>query len=130
VIGLRPAALSTHRPPPVDQVPITRHDTESDPPRWVESPDMSPWSQVIGSTELVWHRANCEADLVAFLASGVRWVECDARLDPNGVVRVSHEPLDGTSDWMTLADGWERFKAQVDPPRLTSKKGVRSSRPR
>jgi hypothetical protein len=62
------------------------------------------WSQTIGSAELVWHRANTEIELSAFLASGVRWAECDARLDPLGVVRVSHEPLDGRSEWMELTE--------------------------
>ena len=62
------------------------------------------WSPTIGSTELIWHRANTEMDLSAFLASGVRWAECDARLDPLGSVRVSHEPLDGGSEWMDLTE--------------------------
>ena len=62
------------------------------------------WSPVVGSTELVWHRANAEADLAAFLASGVRWVECDARVDPLGIVRVGHEPLDGPIARMELIE--------------------------
>jgi hypothetical protein len=65
---------------------------------------MSAWSHAIAATELVWHRANRETDLVSFLASDVRWGECDARLDPQGVVRVSHEPLGGTSEWLELTE--------------------------
>jgi hypothetical protein len=65
---------------------------------------MSPWCQDIDATELVWHRANREADFGAFLASDARWGECDARLDPQGVVRVSHEPLDGKGEWLELSE--------------------------
>jgi hypothetical protein len=66
---------------------------------------MSQWSQGLAATELVWHRANREAELVAFLASGVRWAECDARIDTRGVVRVSHEPLEDTGEGLEL-DEW------------------------
>jgi hypothetical protein len=65
---------------------------------------MSAWSQQIAGIELVWHRANRETDLASFLESDVRWGECDARLDPQGVVRVSHEPLDRTSEWLELTE--------------------------
>ena len=62
------------------------------------------WGATMGSTELVWHRANRETDLAASLESGVRWVECDARLDPAGTVRVSHEPMRAGTGCMELTD--------------------------
>jgi len=63
------------------------------------------WSPSIGRVVLVWHRANTEAELDAFLASSVRWAECDARADRAGTARVSHEPLGGVGGAMEL-NGW------------------------
>jgi len=77
----------------------------------------------IGSTELVWHRANREADLAEALASGVRWVEGDARLDPAGVVRVSHEPLDGAKGWMELTDWLGAIRAAGRAAKIDLKEG-------
>jgi glycerophosphoryl diester phosphodiesterase len=51
------------------------------------------WSTHAGSAELIWHRANERTELDAFLSSGVRWVECDVRMDDAGTARVSHRPL-------------------------------------
>lgn len=51
------------------------------------------WGALAGDAELIWHRANERSELDAFLASGVRWVECDARMDGAGAARVSHRPL-------------------------------------
>jgi hypothetical protein len=84
---------------------------------------MIPWSQEIASTELVWHRANREADLVAFLESGVRWGECDARLDPRGVVRVSHEPLDGLTEWPELTEWLGAIHAAGRSAKIDLKEG-------
>jgi glycerophosphoryl diester phosphodiesterase len=53
------------------------------------------WGPTIDTVELIWHRANTPTDLEAFLSSRVRWVECDVRIDREGVVRVGHEPLTG-----------------------------------
>jgi len=53
------------------------------------------WGPTIDAVELIWHRANTLTELQAFLSSKVRWVECDVRIDPEGVVRVGHEPLTG-----------------------------------
>jgi hypothetical protein len=39
---------------------------------------------------LVWHRLNRGHDLRRFLRSGVRWAECDARIEPSGTIVVSH----------------------------------------
>jgi hypothetical protein len=77
------------------------------------------WSSRLGASELVWHRANTEAELSACLESGVRWIECDARADQFGVVRVGHEPLEGEtaqmelSDWLGVVKGASR-SAKID----------------
>jgi glycerophosphoryl diester phosphodiesterase len=52
-----------------------------------------PWSTRAGTAELIWHRANERSELDAFLSSGVRWVECDVRLDGAGTPRLSHPRL-------------------------------------
>lgn len=65
------------------------------------------WPATIGGTELVWHRANTRTELDAFLASEVRWAECDVRSDAEGVVRLSHEPIDGSARCMRLSDWLE-----------------------
>jgi len=84
---------------------------------------MSRWSQGLAATELVWHRANQEADLVAFLASSVQWAECDARIDPQGVVRVSHEPLDGTGEWLELAEWLGAIRGEGRSAKIDLKEG-------
>jgi hypothetical protein len=60
-------------------------------------------------------------DLAASLDSGVGWVEGDARLDPSGTVRVSHEPLGGgaagcmeLTDWLAaIHDGGRSAKIDL-----------------
>jgi hypothetical protein len=71
----------------------------------------------------VWHRANRELDLAESLASDVRWVEGDARLDPTGVVRVSHEPIDGLSHWMELTDWLATIHAAGRSAKIDLKEG-------
>jgi hypothetical protein len=63
------------------------------------------WATHVGMAELIWHRANDRAELDAFLSSGVRWVECDVRMDRTGTARVSHRPLrnEGTESPMELS---------------------------
>jgi hypothetical protein len=42
--------------------------------------------------ELVWHGVNDLANLRHFLASPVRWGECDVRRDPQGRLALRHDP--------------------------------------
>jgi hypothetical protein len=42
--------------------------------------------------ELVWHGVNDRANLRHFLASPVRWGECDVRRDPDGRLALRHDP--------------------------------------
>jgi hypothetical protein len=53
--------------------------------------------------ELVWHGVNDRANLRHFLASPVRWGECDVRRDPPGRLVLRHDPFAGGP-----ADGPER----------------------
>jgi hypothetical protein len=46
--------------------------------------------------ELVWHGINDRANLRHFLASPVRWGECDVRRDPQGRLALRHDAFDGT----------------------------------
>ena len=62
------------------------------------------WPRAIGPIEMVWHRANTEKEISAFLGSEVQWIECDARADPNGVVSVAHEPIVETGEALELTD--------------------------
>jgi hypothetical protein len=43
--------------------------------------------------ELVWHGVNDRANLRHFLASPVRWGECDVRRDPQGRLALRHDPF-------------------------------------
>jgi hypothetical protein len=43
--------------------------------------------------ELVWHGVNDHANLRHFLASPVRWGECDVRHDPAGRLALRHDPF-------------------------------------
>jgi hypothetical protein len=43
--------------------------------------------------ELVWHGVNDRANLRHFLASPVRWGECDVRRDPEGRLALRHDPF-------------------------------------
>lgn len=45
------------------------------------------------SVELVWHGVNDRANLRHFLASPVRWGECDVRRDPEGRLALRHDPF-------------------------------------
>ena len=48
--------------------------------------------------ELVWHGINDRANLRHFLASPVRWGECDVRRDPQGRLALRHDAFEGTAD--------------------------------
>ncbi len=50
-------------------------------------------------------------------------MECDARLDPLGVVRVSHEPLDGTTEWMELSEWMGMVRASRRSAKIDLKEG-------
>jgi hypothetical protein len=43
--------------------------------------------------ELVWHGVNDRANLRHFLASPVRWGECDVRREPRGRLALRHDPF-------------------------------------
>jgi hypothetical protein len=45
--------------------------------------------------ELVWHGVNDRTNLRHFLASPVRWGECDLRRDPEGRLALRHDPFGG-----------------------------------
>jgi hypothetical protein len=47
--------------------------------------------------ELVWHGINDRANLRHFLASPVRWGECDVRRDPQGRLALRHDAFGGTA---------------------------------
>jgi hypothetical protein len=47
--------------------------------------------------ELVWHGVNDRANLRHFLASPVRWGECDVRRDPQGRLALRHDPYAGSA---------------------------------
>jgi hypothetical protein len=49
-----------------------------------------------GRVELVWHGVNDRANLRHFLASPVRWGECDVRRDPQGRLALRHDPFEGS----------------------------------
>jgi glycerophosphoryl diester phosphodiesterase len=74
------------------------------------------WADHVGEAELIWHRANERSELDAFLSSGLRWVECDARMDEAGIVRVRHQPLQekgsqapmALSAWLSIIRSAER----------------------
>jgi len=44
--------------------------------------------------ELVWHGVNDQANLAAFLRSGIRWAEMDVRCDPVGRLILRHDGFD------------------------------------
>jgi hypothetical protein len=48
--------------------------------------------------ELVWHGVNDRANLRHFLASPVRWGECDVRRDPQGRLALRHDAFDTAVD--------------------------------
>jgi hypothetical protein len=48
--------------------------------------------------ELVWHGVNDRTNLRHFLASPVRWGECDVRRDPGGRLALRHDAFKGTVD--------------------------------
>lgn len=50
--------------------------------------------------QLVWHGVNDEGNLAEFLASPIRWAECDVRAHPVDGLVGHHDPFDEYS-WMT-----------------------------
>jgi len=49
-----------------------------------------------GHVQLVWHGVNDVANLRQFLASAVRWCECDVRVDPLDRLVLRHDSFDET----------------------------------
>jgi hypothetical protein len=86
------------------------------------------------SVELVWHGVNDRANLRHFLASPVRWGECDVRRDPEGRLALRHDPFASSAPPMPggqpaglMADeflraalaGGKRVKLDVKEPDVT-----------
>ena len=84
---------------------------------------MRGWSRTLDATELAWHRANSGPELRAFLESGVRWAECDVRLDPSGVACVSHDPIAVDDDPMELTEWLAAVKGGGRSPKVDLKEG-------
>jgi hypothetical protein len=60
-----------------------------------------------GHVELAWHGVNDRANLRHFLASPVRWGECDVRRGPQGRLALRHDPFDAAPGYGG-GDGAER----------------------
>jgi hypothetical protein len=92
-------------------------DREVAVPSLISAPER--WEQSVDGIELVWHRANREDELEAFLRSHVRWVECDLRIDPRGRIVASHAPVEPGEarlefrDWLAIVRSAGR-SAKVD----------------
>jgi hypothetical protein len=77
----------------------TLHDWRRSPARGAagerRQPDLRPpigEADLPDCVELVWHGVNDRANLRHFLASQVRWGECDVRRDPQGRLALRHDP--------------------------------------
>jgi hypothetical protein len=81
------------------------------------------WEESFAGIELVWHRANREEELRAFLESGVRWVECDARVDDRGRVVANHEPVRAGERWLELHDWLAVVKSAGRSAKIDLKEG-------
>jgi hypothetical protein len=111
----RPSALAVFTRGGWASLMSDRHRVDEDP-----NPGRS-WGPRSGSIELIWHRANTSSEIEAFLKSDVEWAECDARMDRSGVVRVSHDPLEGDAgsasmdltSWMEILRSARR-RAKID----------------
>jgi hypothetical protein len=57
-------------------------------------------SQIPHHVQMVWHGVNDEGNLRQFLASRVRWGECDLRVDPFGRLVLRHDSFEDTP-WRT-----------------------------
>jgi len=86
------------------------------------------------SVELVWHGVNDRANLRHFLASPVRWGECDVRRDPEGRLALRHDPFASSAppvpggqpaalmadEFLRAAlDGGKRVKLDIKEPDVT-----------
>jgi hypothetical protein len=65
--------------------------------------------------QFVWHGVNDRANLRQFLASGIRWGECDLRCDPLDRLVLRHDSFEETpwsedEEVLTLEDCLEEFK--------------------
>jgi hypothetical protein len=81
------------------------------------------WEQSIGGIELVWHRANSEGELDAFLRSDVRWAECDLRVDPGGRIVTSHEPVEPGEHRLELRDWLRVVRSEGRSAKVDLKEG-------
>ncbi len=79
--------------------------------------------------QFVWHGVNDESNLRQFLASDIRWVECDIHIDPTGndlILRhdtFTEVPLAEDEDWFTLDKLLARVKKHDKRVKLDLKAG-------
>ncbi len=70
--------------------------------------DLIPEKALPQNVQFVWHGVNDEANLRQFLASEIRWAECDVNLDPlSRDLILRHDsfaktPLEEDEEWLTL----------------------------
>ena len=79
--------------------------------------------------QFVWHGVNDEVNLRQFLASDIRWAECDVHLDPLGQdLILRHDsfrevPLQEDEDWLSLDDLLARLRERGKSVKLDLKAG-------
>jgi hypothetical protein len=101
---------------------MLRVQREAQLPAWIsDKPSQTGWPSHIDGIELVWHRLNRPQDLRLFLASNVGWAECDARMEPAGIVVASHTP--GTRGGRALADWLADVAASGRAAKIDLKEG-------
>ncbi len=72
--------------------------------------DLIPEKALPRNIQFVWHGVNDRANLRQFLASDIRWAECDVTLDPLGrdlILRhdsFTKTPLQEDEEWLTLEE--------------------------
>jgi hypothetical protein len=76
--------------------------------------------------ELVWHGVNDCANLRHFLASPVRWGECDVRRDPQGRLALRHDPFaTAVGPWLGGQPPGPLMADELVCAALTAGKGVK-----
>ena len=79
--------------------------------------------------QFVWHGVNDEANLRQFLASDIRWAECDVHLDPSGrdlILRhdsFEKSPIRADEEWLTLDILLGRLREREKSVKLDFKAG-------
>ncbi|RME49808.1 MAG: hypothetical protein D6796_04315 [Caldilineae bacterium] len=79
--------------------------------------------------QFVWHGVNDRANLRQFLASNIRWAECDVHLDPTGSELIlrhdsfTKTPLAADEEWLGLEEALETLRAHNRAVKLDLKAG-------